>query len=91
MPSVTRLGDVCSGHGPCPPRVNISASPNVFVNKIGAHRQGDGWSVHCKHGSILATGSGTVYVNGRQLGRIGDPVACGSVSATGSQNVFAGG
>lgn len=91
MPSVTRLGDICSGHGPCPPRPNVTASPDVFVNRIRAHRQGDAWAVHCLHGSVLAAGSRTVYVNGLQLCRIGDPVACGSVSATGSGNVFAGG
>jgi uncharacterized Zn-binding protein involved in type VI secretion len=32
-----------------------------------------------------------VFVNGKQLGRIGDPVACGSAIASGSGNVFAGG
>ena len=32
-----------------------------------------------------------VYVNGKQLGRVGDPVACGSSVASGSSNVFAGG
>jgi uncharacterized Zn-binding protein involved in type VI secretion len=39
----------------------------------------------------LASGSSTVYVNGKQIGRVGDPVACGSSVATGSSNVFAGG
>ena len=29
------------------------------------------------HGSVLAAGSATVFVNGKQAGRIGDPVACG--------------
>jgi len=32
-----------------------------------------------------------VYVNGLQMGRIGDPVACGSTVAEGSSNVFCGG
>lgn len=96
MPAVTRLGDQCTGHGAWPPRPSSSASPNVFVNGIAAHREGDGWAVHCDplpscHASVLAAGSSTVYVNGKQLGRIGDPVACGSSVATGSGNVFAGG
>lgn len=91
MSSVTRLADVCSGHGTCSSRPNVGASSNVFVNGRGAHRQGDPWAVHCTHNSILAAGSSTVYVNGRQLGRVGDPVACGSIVATGSGNVFAGG
>lgn len=96
MPAVTRLGDSCTGHGSWPPRPSTSASGNVFVNGIGAHRQGDSWAVHCNpvpecHGGSLASGSSTVYANSRQLGRIGDPVDCGSFVASGSSNVFAGG
>ena len=96
MPAVTRLGDACSGHGSFPPRPSTGASPDVYVNGIAAHRQGDGWAVHCNpvpvcHGSALAAGSATVFANGLQLGRIGDPVACGSTVAAGSANVFAGG
>jgi uncharacterized Zn-binding protein involved in type VI secretion len=93
--SVCRLGDKCSGHGCFPPRPNDQASSNVFVNGIGTHRQTDHWPIHCCgdtcHTSNLAKGSSTVYVNGLQLGRIGDPVACGSAVAQGSPNVFAGG
>lgn len=94
MPAVSRLGDACSGHGCWPPRPSISASDNVFVNGRGALRQGDAYSVHCCktncHPGSLSSGSRSVFVNGRPLGRIGDPVNCGSVSAMGSDNVFAG-
>ena len=100
MPAATRLGDICTGHACFPSRNSIAGSSNVFVNGIPWHRQNDGWSVHCCthpdvphgcHDSVLASGSKTVYVNGKQAGRIGDPVACGSSVATGSKNVFAGG
>jgi uncharacterized Zn-binding protein involved in type VI secretion len=96
MPGVTRLGDTCTGHGAFPPRANVSASGNVFVNGKGAHRVGDGWATHCDpspvcHSSTLAGGSGSVFVNGKALGRIGDSVGCGSAVASGSGNVFAGG
>ena len=100
MPAVTRLGDICTGHECFPPRKSTSGSPNVFVNGISAHRQSDSWEAHTcthadtphgTHGGSLASGSGTVYVNGKQLGRIGDPVDCGSSVATGSGNVYAGG
>lgn len=95
MPAVTRLGDKCTGHGCFPPRPSTGASPNVYVNGIAVHRQSDPWASHCCpppcHGSTLAAGSGTVFVNGLQCGRIGDPVACGSAVAAGSGNVFAGG
>lgn len=92
MPAVTRLKDLCSGHGCFSPRPSVSASPNVFCNSKPVHRQGDAWSVHCCgipcHGSNLAKGSSTVFANGKPFGRIGDPVACGSKVATGSPNVF---
>ena len=94
MPAVTRLGDVCTGHGCFPSRPSVSASPTVFVNGIAVHRQGDSWDSHCCgvcHTSTLAAGSASVYVDGKQIGRIGDPVACGSSVASGSGDVFAGG
>ncbi|MCA3195217.1 PAAR domain-containing protein [Cupriavidus sp.] len=95
MPAATRLGDRCTGHGCWPPRPSTAASATVFINGMGAHRQGDSWATHCCglacHASTLAQGSGSVFVEGRGLGRIGDPVACGSRVAQGSPNVFAGG
>jgi len=100
MPGVTRKGDSCTGHGCFPSRASIEGSQNVFVNGIPAHRERDGWDVHCCpcprvphgcHDSSLAAGSSTVFANGKQLCRIGDPVACGSSVAGGSGNVFAGG
>lgn len=95
MPPITRLGDVCTGHGCYPSRPSTSASPDVYINGIPAHRQGDAWDSHCCgpacHGSNLSVGSSTVFVNGLQVGRIGDPVECGSSVSTGSENVFAGG
>lgn len=72
-----------------PPRPNCQGSPNVFVNNLPAHRQGDKWLPH-PHDSILCKGSPTVYTNGRQQGRVGDPVCCGSTVMTGSLNVFVG-
>lgn len=96
MPAVTRQGDGCTGHGAFPPRNSVSGSGNVMINGKPAHRQGDGWEIHCNpkpvcHGGSLAAGSGTVIVNGKQLGRVGDPVDCGSAVAAGSPDVFAGG
>ena len=95
MPAVSRMGDVCTGHGCFPPRANTDGSGDVFVNGVGAHRQGDGWESHqcgdSAHASALASGSSTVFVNGKPLARIGDPVACGSAVAMGSSSVFAGG
>lgn len=93
--AAARLGDSCSGHADYPPRPNNEGSDNVFINGIPAHRQGDSYEIHCDpdndcHADVLANGSGTVYFNGKQAGRIGDPVACGSVIAEGSDNTFIG-
>ena len=101
MPAVTRKGDsetgVCDlGLPDCPHTrggTNNSTSPNVFVNNLGAHRLGDIWDRHRRkraHKGVLVAGSSTVYVNNKQLGRISDPINCGSFVATGSPNVFAG-
>lgn len=95
MPSVVRLGDVCTGHGCFPSRPNVEASDNVFVNQLGAHRVGDAWDSHCCgpscHSSTQSSGSSTVFVNGKPLARVGDTIACGSTNQQGSDNVFAGG
>lgn len=97
MPAVSRKGDICTGHGPYPPRASTSGSGDVFANGIAVHRVGDTWAVHQKppsgpnpHESTLAAGSGTVFVNGKALGRIGDAIACDSAVAQGSANVFSG-
>lgn len=95
MPSVTRLGDYGTGHDCHPPRPNSQGSGNVFVNDTPVHRETDAWLPHgsgdcTPHTSVLASGSSTVFVNGLQMGRIGDPVACGSKVAQGSGNVFCG-
>lgn len=96
MPAITRLGDIGTGHGCWPPRPNVEASPDVFAEGAGVHRAGDAWAPHTcpaipeTHASILAAGSASVFVNGRAVGRIGDPVACGSRVATGTAAVFAG-
>lgn len=95
MSAVVRLGDIDSGHGCWPPRPNVQASINHMANGIGIHRQGDGWATHCCgpscHAGVAAQGSSTVFTNGKQRMRIGDPVSCGSTCAEGSPNVFAGG
>lgn len=95
LPAV-RLGDFCSGHPPYPPRNSTSASTNVFINGLGAHRVGDAWRPHTSspieppHGSVLKSGSPSVFVNGLSLGRVSDPIVCGSVCAEGSPDVFVG-
>ena len=94
MPAATRIGDADVTHCSAPARA--AGSPNVFVNSIAWSRQGDNNTGHLlpgtpcpSHAAPISSGSSTVYVNGVQAGRIGDPT-CTSVAA-GSSNVFAGG
>ena len=100
MPAVTRIGDSDVFHCSTPKRAQ--GSSNVFVNVIGTSRQGDNNTPHLKppfpppipcptHAAGISSGSGTVKVNGKGCGRVGDGIsACTSVAA-GSSNVFAGG
>jgi len=91
---VARIQDMCSGHDCHSPRPAIQGSVNVFVNKRGVNGMGDMWAVHCCddcHPGNTAAGSSSVFVNGKEVGRIGDQISCGSVIMTGSANVFAGG
>ena len=97
MPAVTRFGDADVTH--CTPMTRLDKSSDVFVNNIGVSRQGDNNTAHllppdvppCPgHSAPIATGSATVFVNGKGCGRIGDSITgCTSVAA-GSSNTFAG-
>ena len=95
MPAVTRKGDADVTH--CTGMVRSGASSNVFVNNIGVSRQGDNNTSHllpgvpCPvHAAPIASGSSTVRVNGKGIGRVGDGISgCTSVAA-GSPNVFSG-
>lgn len=96
MPAVTRVGDADVAH--CSGMTRAVGSPNVFVNGIALSRQGDNNTGHllpgapCPgHAAPITTGSGTVKVNTKGAGRVGDGISgCTSVAA-GSPNVFAGG
>jgi len=93
--AVTGKGDADVIHCSVPHR--LQHSPDVFVNNIAVSRQGDLNTVHVlpgvpcpSHQAPIATGSTTVFINGKGCGRVGDSIsACTSV-AEGSDNVFAG-
>ena len=95
MPAVTRIGDN-STVDPCgaPPRPAAEGSPNVYANSIPVVRLGDNYAPHACPGSSphitpASAGSPTVFVNGKPVHRIGDSIACDSVAAEGSPDVFA--
>ena len=63
----------------------------TMTGRVGDPYAPHGCDVHPAHSGNIAGGSSTVYINGRQAGRIGDPVSCGGSVAVGSSNVFIGG
>ena len=71
-----------------------SGSPNVFINGRSvarAHRDVAVCSTHAPAPQLIVQGSGTVFVNGLPLARVGDMLSCSAKISTGSSNVFVGG
>ena len=85
-------------------QVSDAGSSTVFVNGIGVVRNGDAMASHpdgnpctvspINHAPTLSTYSSTVFVDGKQIGRIGDKYDSDGhydhTIASGSTNVFAG-
>jgi len=97
MPPVSRVGDMVSGHVSFPPTPAVAGSGDVFTNNISTHRKGDTVLPHASpspsppHSRATSAGSGTVFVNGKPITRIGDACDCGGSLMVGSGNVIAGG
>lgn len=100
MPAVARMSGqdtVSTGHDCDATTVTDVGSPNVFVNGVGACRQGDAIQIHSikvgqycvPHSAQINAGSNSVYVNGKPIARNGDFTDAGTLSS-GSSNVFAG-
>ena len=87
---VTLKGMVCTGHGCWPPRPSTQGSDWFDIGGVPVHLQSHTWAAHTcppipeTHASVLASGSSLFDVMGLQVGRIGDPVACGSSVAQGT-------
>jgi uncharacterized Zn-binding protein involved in type VI secretion len=90
MPGVAFKTSICDGACGFPPAPSAAWSDNVFANNNNVCRKGDAFQNH-PHGRVVASGSSTVFVNGQQVARIGDPLTCGANIATGSGNVIVGG
>ena len=85
MPGIARKDTDAAGG------TDIVGSPDVFVEnkpavRIGDAVQGHGPGTH--GGPVMATGSGTVFVNGIAVCREGDVANCGHPTS-GSGTVFA--
>jgi uncharacterized Zn-binding protein involved in type VI secretion len=96
MPEVTLMGHSCTGHGCWPPRGSSQGEPNFTVRGIPVHCEGHAWAAHTcpaipeTHGSVLQSGAPRFTVRGKEIGRVGDPVACGSLVAQGEPNFTVG-
>jgi uncharacterized Zn-binding protein involved in type VI secretion len=101
MPAVSRKSgtdSISTGHGCDATTVTDQGSSDVIVNSIGAVRAGDLCQVHLipagsscvPHTVPLTSFSGSVFVNGKGVGRQGDQYS-GHTLTSGSGNVFAGG
>jgi|TARA_R110000765_G_scaffold361147_1_gene451350 uncharacterized Zn-binding protein involved in type VI secretion len=98
VPAICRGNSVDADVTHCSTPLRSALSPDVIVNGTGISRQGDNNTPHLipiavpcpTHAAPIATGSTTVFINGKGCGRIGDAISgCTSV-ATGSANTFAG-
>lgn len=99
MPPVARITDsIATGHG-CDGTTTLTGpSGDVFANSLGVERQGDPTVVHAltgrgcsiRHAAAVNVGSGSVFVNGKSIARVGDSADAGSITS-GSPTVFAGG
>ncbi len=68
MPHVTRLGDMCIGHGCFPSRSSISSSSNVLANSIPSMKVDDvyalyGFSSCVSHPGDLAVSLSSIFLN----------------------------
>tara|TARA_B100000035_G_scaffold7942_1_gene6857 strand:- start:28907 stop:29200 length:294 start_codon:yes stop_codon:yes gene_type:complete len=90
---MSRLGDITTGHGCYAPSVGVTASPNVMVNGLPAHKVGDPFTPHTcgkdVHSDVAAIGSPKVIINGSPAMRLGDALAPPALMAEASWTVFA--
>ena len=93
---VSRIGDVCTGHGSFPPRPLVEGTDDFVVGNSPASKVGDNLAPHGSpspsppHGGTVASGSSTYYIANQQIARIGDPVSCGSAMAQGEGTFVVG-
>jgi len=98
MPAACRTTDTVSIHecGVIP--TADSASEDVFIESLGAHRKTDKNTSHpavppaagcVPHVTTLSAGSPNVFVNSKALARVGDAYGCGITLTAGASTVSA--
>ena len=97
MPKACRTTDTVSVHECGVVPTADSASGDVFIESLAAHRVTDTNSSHpavpapscAEHVTTLSSGSPDVFVNGLALARIGDAYGCGITLTSGASTVSA--
>ena len=98
MPKACRTTDTVSVHECGVVPTADSASADVFIESLAAHRVTDTNSSHpavppasgcTPHVTTLSSGSPDVFVNGLALARIGDAYGCGITLTSGASTVSA--
>lgn len=97
MPKACRTTDTVSVHECGVVPTADSASADVFIESLAAHRVTDTNSSHpavpapscAEHVTTLSSGSPDVFVNGLALARIGDAYGCGITLTSGASTVSA--
>ena len=98
MPKACRTTDTVSVHECGVVPTADSASGDVFIESLAAHRATDSNTSHpavplaagcIPHVTTLSSGSPDVFVNGLALARIGDGYGCGITLTSGASTVSA--
>jgi uncharacterized Zn-binding protein involved in type VI secretion len=93
---IARTTDPISPHSPCGPgQCGVGSSKVLVENKmvycVGHSTFPHGVPPFCiPHVTVLTNGSSKVFVEGKQVGRVGDAHACGVIITSGSSKVMLG-
>ena len=92
---IARTTDPISPHSPCGPgQCGVGSSKvlveNLMVYCVGHSTFPHGYVFCVPHVSVLTNGSSKVFVEGKQVGRVGDAHSCGVTIVSGSSKVMLG-
>ncbi|WP_340616877.1 PAAR domain-containing protein [Xenorhabdus entomophaga] len=79
MGNVVKIGDIGTEHDDCSATLVITGASTVKVDGAYLARQGDVLASHCSHSRAIASGSGSVFIEGKPAARTGDAVDCGGI------------
>ncbi len=85
MAKAVKVGDIGTDHDGFPPTPVTAGSPDVKIDGMPAARVGDPLAPHDKpkhppHGRTIASGSSTVFINGKAAAVTGGAISCGGVT-----------